>query len=78
MMPVQIKSYIRKGRKIKYIQFKDIKKVDNLWTAHTIVARTTRGKSVESTTILQFSEMSYNNADVTPDLFVQSRLEQGL
>ena len=78
MMPVQIKSYIRKGRKIKYIQFKDIKKVDDLWTAHTIIARTTRGKTVESTTILQFSEMSYNNADVTPDLFVQSRLEQGL
>ena len=78
MMPVQIKSYIRKGKKIKYIQFKDIKKVDDLWTAHTIIARTTRGKTVESTTILQFSEMSYNNADVTPDLFVQSRLEQGL
>ena len=78
MMPVQIKSYIRKGKKIKYIQFKDIKKVDGLWTTHTIIARTTRGKSVESTTVLQFSEMSYNNADVTPDLFVQSRLEQGL
>ncbi len=78
MMPVQIKSFIRKGKKIKYIQFKNIKQVDGLWTAHTIVARTTRGKSVESTTILQFSEMSYNNKDVTADLFVQSRLEQGL
>lgn len=78
MMPLQIKSYIRKGKKIKYIQFKEIKKLDDLWTAHTIVARTTRGKTVESTTILQFSEMSYNNADVTPELFVQSRLEQGL
>ena len=78
MMPVQIKSYIRKGKKIKYIQFKDIKKLDGLWTTHTIIARTTRGKSIESTTVLQFSEMSYNNADITPDLFVQSRLEQGL
>ena len=78
MMPVQIKSYIRKGKKIKYIQFKNIKKIDDLWTTHTIIARTTRGKSVESTTVLQFSEMSYNNSDVTPDLFVQSRLEQGL
>ena len=78
MMPVQIKSFIRKGKKIKYIQFKNIKQVDGLWTAHTIVARTTRGKSVESTTILQFSEMSYNNQDVTADLFVQSRLERGL
>jgi outer membrane lipoprotein-sorting protein len=78
MMPIQIKSFIRKGKKIKYIQFKDIKKVDQLWTTHTIMARTTRGKSVESTTILTFSELSYNNADVTAELFVQSRLEQGL
>ena len=78
MMPVQIKSFIRKGKKIKYIQFKDIKKVNDLWTTHTIVAQTKRGKSIESTTILQFSELSYNNADVTPDIFVQSRLEQGL
>ena len=78
LMPVQIKSFIRKGKKIKYIQFKNIKKVDGLWTTHTIMARTTRGKTVESTTILQFSEMSYNNEDVTPNLFVQSRLEQGL
>lgn len=78
LMPIQIKSFIRKGRKIKYIKFKDIKKVNDLWTTHTIVARTSRGKTVESTTILQFSEMSYNNSDVTPDLFVQSRLEQGL
>ena len=78
MMPIQIKSFIRKGKKIKYIQFKDIKKVDQLWTTHTIMARTTRGKSVESTTILTFSELSYNNADVTAELFVQNRLEQGL
>ena len=77
MMPIQIKAMIRKGKKTKYIQFKNVKKVDGLWTAHSIVARTKRNKSIESTTILTFSELSYNNADVTPGIFSQSKLEQG-
>ena len=77
LMPVQLMAEIRKGKKTKYIQFKNIKQVDGLWTAHTIVARTTRGKSVESTTILQFSEMSYNNADVNESLFQLTKLESG-
>lgn len=78
LMPVQVKSWIREGKKLKYIQFKDIKKVDGLWVAHSIVARTKKGKQVESTTVLQFSALSFNNDDVTPELFQQSRLEQGL
>ena len=78
MMPVQIKSWIREGKKLKYIQFKSFKKVDELWVAHTIVARTKKGKQVESTTVLQFSALSFNNDDVTSELFQQSRLEQGL
>lgn len=77
LMPVQIMAEIRKGKKTKYIQFKNIKKVNDLWTAHTIVARTTRGKSVESTTVLQFSEMSYGNAEITDGLFQLSKLEAG-
>lgn len=78
LMPVQIKSWIREGKRLKYIQFKNIKKIDNLWVAHTIVARTKKGKQVESMTVLQFSELSFNNTEVTPELFQQSRLEQGL
>ena len=78
MMPVQIRASIRKGKKTKYIQFSAIKQIDGFWTAHTIIARTVRGKKVESTTVLQFSDMSYNNASVTSDLFTQGRLKQGL
>jgi len=78
MMPVQTKSWIREGKKLKYIQFKSFKQVDGLWVAHTIIARTKKGKQVESTTVLQFSALSFNNDDVTPALFQQSRLEQGL
>jgi outer membrane lipoprotein-sorting protein len=78
LMPVQVKSWIREGKKLKYIQFKDIKQVDGLWVAHTIYAYTKKGKQTESKTVLKFSALSFNNADVTPELFQQSRLEQGL
>ena len=77
-MAIQIKSWVRKGKKLKFIQFKQVKKVDDLWTAHTIVARTKKGKVVESTTILQFDELAYNQDGITEDLFTQSQLERGL
>ena len=77
MMPIQVKAMIRKGKKTKYIQFREIKKVDGLWTAHAIIARTKRGKVIESTTTLVFQNMSYNNAAVVPSDFSQERLEQG-
>ena len=78
LMPVQVMSLIREGKKVKYIQFQYLKQVDGLWVAHTILAYTKKGGALESKTILQFSDMSFNNSDVTPDLFQQSRLEQGL
>lgn len=78
LMPLKIKSWVREGKKLKYIYFRDIKKVDNLWTTHTIVAQTKKGKVTESSTVLQFTEMMYNHESVTEDLFQLSRLEQGL
>jgi outer membrane lipoprotein-sorting protein len=77
LMPLQIRAQIRKGKKTKLIKFSDVKKVDGFWTAHTIIARTSRNKKTESTTVLQFSEMSYNHPDITVNYFDQSRLERG-
>ena len=78
MMPVQIKSWIREGKKLKYIQFQSLKQVDGIWIAHKIVARTKKGKKVESATVLQFSDMSFNHPEVNEGLFTLSRLEQEL
>ena len=78
LLPIQIKSWVREGKKLKYIQFKEVKKIDGLWTPHMIVARTKKGKTTESTTILHFTKMAYNQSSVTEDLFTQSQLEQGI
>ena len=78
LLPVRVKSWVREGKKLKYIQFKEIKKVDDIWTPHVIVARTKKGKQIESTTTLQFTKMQYNQESVTEDLFTQNQLEQGM
>jgi outer membrane lipoprotein-sorting protein len=78
LMPLQLKAWVIAGRKIKLIKFDDIKQVDGIWVAHKIMARTVRGKTPESTTVLEFSDLSFGNADVGDDLFTQRQLEKGL
>ena len=78
LVTLQVKAWGREGRRLKYIKFGDIKQLDGRWTPHKISARTVRGRTVESTTVIQFTEMSSGNADVTAALFDQRRLEQGL
>lgn len=78
LMPIQVKAWIKKGRKLKYIKFNDIKKLDNLWVAHKLTAKTVRGKSVLSSTILLFNNLVINAQGVTEEDFTQRRLEKGL
>ncbi|MBD90007.1 MAG: outer membrane lipoprotein-sorting protein [Deltaproteobacteria bacterium] len=75
---LQIKSWVRKGKKLKYIQFADIKKIGGVWTPHKIMAQTKRGSKVESKTLILFKEYAVNQADVTEARFTQRQLEQGL
>ena len=78
MMPLQVKAWIREGKKLKYIKFSDIKMVGGEWFPHKVTARTKKGKKTESTTVLQFFDVVADSAEVTKDLFTQRRLEQGL
>ncbi len=78
LMPIRVKAWVREGKKLKFLKFEDIRQVSGIWTAHKVSAQTRRNKKVESTTVLQFTEMTYNNSDVKPDIFTQRRLEKGL
>lgn len=78
LVPLRLKAWVKEGKKIKLIAFQDLKQIDGVWVPHGIVARTMRGKKVESTTVLQFADISYGNADVGPDLFNEGQLEKGL
>ena len=78
MMPLQIKSWVRAGRKLKFTKFANIKKISDFWVAHTILAKTVRGKETESVTRLQFDSVRFDDPSVTADEFTQRRLEKGL
>lgn len=79
LMFVQTKAWIRKGKRMKYIKLEKIKKVDGIWVAHKVSARTTsRTGKVESTTVLELSKVRVNDDSVKKSEFTQRRLEQGL
>jgi len=78
LMPLQVKNWVRDGKKLKFIKFKDIKKVDGIWVAHKILAQTKRGKQVESKTLIAYKSFKINQADVKASDFNQRQLEKGL
>jgi len=78
LIPVQVKAWVREGRKLKFIKFGDVKQLGGIWVPHKIMAKTVRGKEVQSTTVIQITEQTINNADVVADKFTQRQLEAGL
>jgi outer membrane lipoprotein-sorting protein len=78
LIPLQIKAWIREGRKIKQIKFAGVEKIDGIWFARKILARTLRGGKVESVTRIKFTTMKFNQSSVSEADFTERRLEQGL
>jgi outer membrane lipoprotein-sorting protein len=78
LVPLQMKAWLQKGQKLKYLKFSNIKQVGGIWSAHTLTANTVRAGSVESSTDILYNELRYNDSHVSPEDFTQRRLEQGL
>ena len=78
LVPVQSKSIFSDGQRVKYTQFRNIQKIDGIWTALEIVARTVKGSEAVSTTVITLSDVKYNQPAVTETDFTERRLEQGL
>ncbi len=78
LMVLQVKSWVRKGRKLKFMKFSKIRQVGGVWFAHKISARTTQAKKVLSTTVLSFAGVKMDDPSVKDADFTTRRLEQGL
>lgn len=76
-MLVKGKYWVKKGRKIKYFKAGDIKKVDDIWTAHTLTMVTTVKGKVTHSSVLKFSNIQYNTA-IDDATFTTRRMERGL
>jgi outer membrane lipoprotein-sorting protein len=78
LMALQAKAWIRAGKKIKLMKFGGVKKIDGIWVAHDVAARTTRNGEAESTTTIRLSNVKFGDDTVSADDFTQRRMEQGL
>jgi hypothetical protein len=73
LLVLRSKATLLDGR-FKYVQAEDVAQVDGSWVARRLVARTVRGTTLESETVLERREVRFGDATVTPALFEPSRL----
>ena len=78
LLPVQVKSWVREGKKLKFMKSSDIRKVGGIWLPHKMAVRTVRGKKVQSTTVLNFLSIKVGDPSVKEGDFSQRRLEKGI
>ena len=76
-MLVKGKYWVKEGKKIKYFKAEDIKKVDGIWTAHTLTMVTTAKGRLTHSSVFKFSNVTYN-VPVKDDTFTTRRMERGL
>lgn len=78
LIPLQLKAWVKEGKKIKYIKFDDIKQVGGIWIPHQILVKTTRKKVMVSMTIITYQAYLLNQEGIADDLFTLRRLTKGL
>ncbi len=78
LAPLQLKAWLTRGHKLKYIKASDFEKIDDVWTPRRMQAKTVRDNAVESETVIEVLNVKYGAAEVTEADFTQRRLEQGL
>ena len=76
MIVLQTKAWVKAGKRLKYLKFEDIKKVDGIWVIHKLSAQTRKGKSIESTTVMIYSELKLNDKTVSEKDFSQREMEK--
>ncbi len=69
--------WLDEGNKIKYVDMPDIKKIDGIWTALQITAKTTRSGKTLHKTIFTSKNVRYGQA-VEEGMFTPRQLEKGL
>ena len=74
---VKGKSYVKKGKKIKYYKAVDLQLIDGIWTPKRMEMITTKRKRKEHATVLLFENIKYNQG-VEDNLFNTQRMERGL
>jgi len=78
LMPLQMKHFIREGKKTKLMKLGKYKKMGAIWFAQKISAQTRQGGKPMSTTVMSFSQVTFDDPGISEADFSQRRLERGL
>lgn len=70
-------TFVKKGKKIKYLDVKKLEKIDGIWTALEITMTTKKGKRVVHKTVLKTKSIKYNQ-QFDETMFTTRRMEKGL
>lgn len=76
---MQVKAIInvKKGKRVKYFQAKDIEQIQGIWTAKTLQMVTTKRNKLEHSSVLKINAVDYQTR-VDDKMFENSRLQRGL
>ena len=69
--------WVYKSQRRKFMQITKLEQVDGVWTTLEMKMVTKEGRKVVHSTILQFSNVRYNQ-DLSEDMFTVRRLEKGV
>lgn len=76
-MGIRAVHWLKEGKKIKYQENKKIKQVDGIWVATELHAKTTKNKVTLHRTIMEYSNIKYNQ-NLDDSLFSVRSLEKGI
>jgi hypothetical protein len=76
---MQVKAIInvKKGKRVKYFQAKDIEQIQGIWTAKTLQMVTTKKKKLEHSSVLKINAVDYQT-QVDDKMFENNTLQRGL
>lgn len=76
---MQVKAIInvKKGKRVKYFQAKDIEQIQGIWTAKTLQMVTTKRNKLEHSSVLKISAVDYQT-QVDDKMFDNNTLQRGL
>ena len=78
LIPIRMKSWVRKGKKLRYLSQENIKLIDGVWTTFLTRARTVRNGKVESESSLEMLQVQYGVDSITAGEFNLRNLEKGI
>lgn len=76
-MVIRAVHWVKEGNKLKYMEVKQLDKIDGIWVATETHMKTTKNKKTLHRTILKFSDIKFNQK-LQEDYFSIRRIEKGI